>query len=78
MNIENYLEEHNVYDIFEGLMKSLIKEKPEDPIKHLIEKLEVEERKIYIYIYIYIAYSQKNHHYGTPRESKKGIFSLSG
>lgn len=44
--IEKYLEEHQVYDLFEHLMKILLKEKPKEPLDFLISKLENPERKI--------------------------------
>ena len=43
-NIEKYLEENHVYDMFEYLMKGLLKEKPKDPIAFMISKLENPER----------------------------------
>jgi hypothetical protein len=43
--IEKYFEEHQVYDTFERLMKSLLREKPADPLEFIISKLEKPERK---------------------------------
>ncbi len=37
--VEKYLESKKVYEVFEDLMKSLIINKPEDPINYLIQKL---------------------------------------
>jgi len=41
--IEKYFEEHQVYDTFERLMKSLLREKPADPLEFMISKLEKPE-----------------------------------
>lgn len=35
----DYLEKHNVYHLFEGLMQQLIIHKPNDPIQFLIDQL---------------------------------------
>lgn len=37
--LEEYLEDQKVYDIFEDMMKSLIMQKPKDPIQFLLKKL---------------------------------------
>ena len=42
--VEKYLEEHQIYDIFEEMMKGLLKEKPADPLKFMVSKLENPER----------------------------------
>ena len=39
-SLEEYLEEQKLYELFEGMMKSLIVERPADPIDHLITRLE--------------------------------------
>jgi len=44
--IEKYLEDNQIYDIFESFMKSLIKERPADPIEFLLNKIEAPERYI--------------------------------
>ena len=44
--IEKYLEEHQVYDLFEYMMKAVLKEKPKDPIAFMISKLENPERNV--------------------------------
>ena len=44
LQIEKYLEEHQVYETFEYLLKGLAKEKPKDPIAYLVDKLEHPER----------------------------------
>jgi len=41
--LEEYIEQQKLYEIFEGLMKSLVTQKPADPIEHLIKKLEQPE-----------------------------------
>jgi len=43
-DIEKYLENKKVYELFEDLMKSLIISKPEDPINYMIQKLSEPER----------------------------------
>lgn len=43
--LEDTIEEHKIYELFEGMMKSLIINKPEDPIDYLIKSLEQTERK---------------------------------
>jgi len=63
-NIEKYLEEHQVYDLFESLMKGLLKEKPKDPISYMISKLENPERIFFKYKFFH---SKTNIHYGTTR-----------
>ena len=45
LQIEKYMEENQVYDLFEHLMKDLLKEKPKSPIDFLISRLENPERK---------------------------------
>jgi len=42
---EEYIEEQGLYEIFEDMMRSLIVNKPEDPVKFLIDKLEKPESK---------------------------------
>ncbi len=42
--VEKYMEEHQIYDIFEELMKGLLKEKPADPLQFMVSKLENPER----------------------------------
>jgi adenylate kinase len=37
--LEEYIEEQKLYEMFEGMMKGLIIDKPADPINYLIEKL---------------------------------------
>jgi adenylate kinase len=43
--LEQYLEEEKIHDIFGDMMKALVKERPENPIEFLIEKLKQPERK---------------------------------
>ena len=38
--LEDYLEEHHVYEVFEDMMKSLVMHRPKDPIKYLLGKLQ--------------------------------------
>jgi hypothetical protein len=44
-NIEQYLEDKQVFETLEGLLKSLIVHKPEKPIEYLMEKLQKHESK---------------------------------
>ena len=37
--LEEYLEENKVYDVFEEMMKSLVVHMPEDPIDFLVKKM---------------------------------------
>jgi hypothetical protein len=43
--LEEYLEEQKVYDIFEDLMKALIQNRPKDPLSYLVKKLTTNESK---------------------------------
>ena len=43
---EEYIEEQGLYEIFEDMMRNLIINKPEDPVKFLIDKLEKPESKL--------------------------------
>ena len=43
--LEEYLEEQKVYDIFEEMMKALIVNKPKDPLQYLVKKLTTAECK---------------------------------
>jgi adenylate kinase len=43
--IEQYFDEHKVYDLFEKLFKELVINKPENPIDYLIERLRLKEAK---------------------------------
>ena len=45
-DIERYLENKKVYELFEEMMKSLIIAKPENPIDYMIQKLSEPERNI--------------------------------
>lgn len=39
-DLESYMEENEVYEIFETMMKTLIISQPEDPVPHLLEVLQ--------------------------------------
>ena len=43
--IEAYIEEEKVHDIFQDMMTAIIKERPKDPIKFLVERLKKPESK---------------------------------
>jgi adenylate kinase len=47
--LEEYLEDQKVYDIFEDMMKSLIMAKPENPIQFLLKKLTTPDSKYNCY-----------------------------
>lgn len=42
--VEKYLESKNVYEMFEELLKSVLINKPEDPIDYMLQKLNEPER----------------------------------
>ena len=42
-DVEKYLEEKKVYDVFEELMKNLIIDQPDDPIDYLMTRLSETE-----------------------------------
>ena len=41
--LEDYLEEQKVYDIFQDMMKNLIQHRPKDPLNFLVKKLTTPE-----------------------------------
>jgi adenylate kinase len=43
--LEEYLEQQKLYELFESMMKTLIVNKPADPLAHLVNKLEQPESK---------------------------------
>ena len=45
-SLETYLEQEKVHDIFEDMMKALIKDRPKNPIEFLIDKLTAPESKL--------------------------------
>jgi adenylate kinase len=44
--LEEYLEQQKLYELFESMMKTLIVNKPADPLAHLVNKLEQPESKL--------------------------------
>ena len=46
-SIESYLEDNQVYELLESLLKQLVINRPEKPLDFLIEKLQKSESKIY-------------------------------
>jgi adenylate kinase len=46
-DIEKYLENKKVYELFQDLMKSLVVDKPESPLDYLITKLGQKEQRIF-------------------------------
>jgi adenylate kinase len=48
-SIESYLEDNQVYELFEGLLKQLVINRPEQPLDFLIQKLsKPETRRIFL------------------------------
>lgn len=43
--LEDYLEEQKVYDIFQDMMKNLIQHRPKDPLSFLVKQLTTPESK---------------------------------
>lgn len=43
--LEQYIEEQKLYDVFEGMMRSLIISRPKNPVEFLINKLQSQEGK---------------------------------
>lgn len=43
--IETYLEENQVYELFENLLQQILLNKPDRPLDFMIEKLQVEPGK---------------------------------
>lgn len=43
--LEKYMEDNDVYEIFESLMKKLIVDQPEDPVPYLLDFLQKPETK---------------------------------
>ena len=44
-DIESYMEEEKLHDIFQDMMTACIKDMPDDPIQFLIDRLTKENRK---------------------------------
>ena len=44
-SIESFLEDNQVYELFENLLKQLVIHRPEQPLDFLIHKLSKPERK---------------------------------
>jgi len=40
-SIEHYLEENQVYELFEDLLKQLIVSRPENPLQFLLQKIKM-------------------------------------
>lgn len=38
-SVESFLEEHKIYELFEGLLKDLVAKRPKEPLDFLIDKL---------------------------------------
>ena len=48
-DIESYMEEEKLHDIFQDMMTSVIKEMPKDPIQFLIDRMTNQTRKLPFY-----------------------------
>jgi adenylate kinase len=44
-SIETYLEENQVYDLFEKLLQQLLLKKPEKPLEFLIERIQQSDQE---------------------------------
>ena len=47
-SIENYLDENQVYELFEDLLKQLIVSRPEQPLQFLLQKIKMNQGKLLI------------------------------
>ena len=63
--LESYMEEEKLHDIFQEMMTACIKEMPADPIQFLIEKMTKEESKLQISFILFCR--KKNHRGDTTR-----------
>lgn len=45
-SIEQFLEQNQVYELFEGLLKDLVANRPDKPLDYLIEKLQKPKGKL--------------------------------
>jgi hypothetical protein len=52
--LESYMEEEKLHDIFQEMMTACIKEMPADPIQFLIEKMTKEESKLHISLTLFL------------------------
>jgi adenylate kinase len=43
-SIEGYLEQNQVYELFEGLLKELVLQRPDQPLDFLIQRLQKPKR----------------------------------
>lgn len=43
--LEEYIEQQKLYELFEGMMKGLIMNKPKDPVEFLISSLKSQDSK---------------------------------
>jgi hypothetical protein len=71
--LEEYLEDQKVYDIFEDMMKGLIVSRPKDPLKFLVSRLTSPESKLTLITLC----RQEAHHCGATRQQAKGDCPLS-
>jgi adenylate kinase len=53
-SIEAYLEDNQVYELFENLLKQLVIHRPNEPLEFLIHKLSKPERKYWNIIVVHL------------------------
>ena len=54
-NVEAYLEDKQVFELLEGLLRKLIVHKPEDPYTFMMQRLQKPDRK-HLHICLYESY----------------------
>ncbi len=70
-SIEAYLEDNQVHELFENLMKQLIIHRPEQPLDFLMQKLQKQEGRFH-YLRDNYSNSQETLPCGTSRQRQKG------
>ena len=70
-SIEQFLEQNQIYELFEGLLKDLVANRPDQPLDYLIQKLSKPRGKQYQELTVTF-YSQEIIPCGTPRQFEKG------
>ena len=68
-SIEQFLEQNQIYELFEGLLKDLVANRPDQPLDYLIQKLSKPRGKQYQELTVT---SQEIIPGGTPRQFEKG------
>ena len=70
-SIEGYLEQNQVYELFEGLLKELVLHRPDQPLDYIIQKLQKPKGTV-LEFFIYYRYSSSRIFDWTRRCPKKG------